>query len=132
MRHVLDKAYDPYFDNTLEAVGESVHWGEPIVDAVARSLAEEMGLPPSTKIVFLGGEDHAGSTAVTTAHAGAPILSLLPYIYVQALKEPQPWCGLGFVAVLPASTPATSGDKEVGASAWWDPAELLAKLEDPA
>lgn len=129
IRRVQDLSYDPLYDGTIEAVGESVKWGEPIVDTVSRGLVEEMGLSSDTKYVVLGAE--GGMISTSSSDRNDPMFSLsAPYIYVQALQEPQPWCGLGFVALVPELMPATSGDEEVGESRWWDTAELLIKLED--
>jgi hypothetical protein len=88
-------------------------------------VAEELGYAGS-KLKIVGSE----GTTVTT-HGIDPVFSVEPFYFVQQLGPPQPWTGLGFVALLPAGAQLIEGnrDEEVGESKWWSPAELLRKLE---
>jgi len=123
-RHVLNKVYDPLYDGTHEAVGETVKSGESLVDAVLRGVAEEVG--------YVGGNvTVVGATgAITATHRTDPVFTALePYQFVQQLGPPQPWAGLGFVALLPDDAELGAGYDEVRSAQWWQPAELLLKLQ---
>jgi len=137
VRHVQNTQYDPMYDNTLEAVGETVKVDEPIVDAVKRGVHEEVGLDLDTTPYAVFG--HRATQFVSTRERSQNSLdkyhvSENPYIFVQTLKGPQPWVGLGFVVLVPPKSPATigRGDGEADGAVWWDAKELLVKLESRA
>eukprot|EP01048_Picozoa_sp_COSAG05_P020732 COSAG05_NODE_3607_length_1963_cov_2.597639_2_plen_237_part_00 len=125
-RMIINKKYDPLYDGTHETIGETVKKGESIVSAVVRGVAEELG--------FRGGGLRivgAEGNAVSTTHTVDPVLSIeSPYCFVQQLGPPQPWTGLGFVALLPPNvTLEGDGEGEVGEGTWWEPAELLHEMQ---
>eukprot|EP00927_Polykrikos_kofoidii_P062841 TRINITY_DN57637_c0_g1_i1.p1 TRINITY_DN57637_c0_g1~~TRINITY_DN57637_c0_g1_i1.p1 ORF type:complete len:241 (-),score=41.43 TRINITY_DN57637_c0_g1_i1:142-864(-) len=126
-RTVINKAYDSYYDGTHEAIGETVKAGESIVNAVVRGVAEELGYK-SSGLTIVGAE----GSEVTTTHITDPVFSTTaPYCFVQQLGPPQPWTGLGFVALLPDDATLEDHDRaEVGDATWWEPAELLRTLEN--
>ena len=128
-RTVINKAYDPLYDGTHETIGETVKAGESIASAVVRGVAEELGYKGGN-LAILGSED----AAVVSTHEVDPVYMIgAPYCFVQQLGPPQPWTGLGFVALLPRSaTPKQlhlDEKGEVGDSTWWEPAELMQLLQ---
>lgn len=132
VRRVLDLTYDPLYDRTLEAVGETVQVAEPITDAVVRGLHEEVGIDVSrTPYAVFGRAGALVSTRDKSQNTLDKYLTVEhPYMYVQTLKGPQPWVGLGFVVLVPPKTPATVGsDGEASNARWWNAEQLLEKLE---
>ena len=128
-RHVINKEYDPLYDNTEETCDETLKDGESIIDAAIRGCREELGTP-DLRIERIIGADGK----ILHTRPEDKILGLEPYYFVQQIAGPQPWIGLGFVVVVPDGfEPNPDANGETSAHRWWDPKDLLKELlENPS
>lgn len=120
LRKVLNKAYDPFYDNTWETMGETVEEGESVIDALIRGCREEFGLPDfkPKKIVGINGE--------WTTGRGDRYLHCEPFCFIQSLGPPQPWVGPFFIVEVPEDFKPNYeiADGESTTCKWWRPADL--------
>ena len=124
-RHVLNKDYDPLYDNTEETCGETLKDWESMIDAAIRGCKEELGSPDLVVKQIIGAEGEIFSTRPEDK-----ILALNPYYFAQQLVGPQPWIGLGFVVVVSDDfEPQQGAERETSAHQWWNPEDLLRELE---
>lgn len=123
MRLVQNKKYDPLYDQTWEAMGETVNEGESVIDALIRGVREECGAPDFSPLRIIGAD---GKTVWTTGK-GDTILCCEPFCFVQQIGPPQPWLGPVFlVEVAEDFEPDRSkNDGEAGEPKWWSPKELF-------
>ena len=124
-RHVINKKYDPLYDNTEETCGETLKDWESMIDAAIRGCREELGAPDLVikQIIGAGGD-------IFSTKPEDKILGLNPYYFIQQLVGPQAWIGLGFVVVVPDDfEPQQDTEGETSAHQWWNPKNLLRELE---
>lgn len=127
-RHVINKNYDPLYDNTEETCGETLEDGESIIHAAIRGCEEELGSPNLFLIIkeIIGAQGEAFSTRPEDK-----ILGLKPYYFVQQLIGPQPWIGLGFVVIIPDDFELQQDTEgKTSAHQWWNPVDLLKELQE--
>lgn len=145
MRLVQNKAYDPLYDRTWEAVGETIEKDEKgnptetVFQAVIRGVREECG-KPDIRLELLGvfgaglkmlnlGDIYR--TSYSTTGKGDNVYSIEPFDFVQQMGQPQPWFGPVFlVKVAEDFEPDhTKSDGEAGEPKWWSPRDLLAAID---
>ena len=125
-RHVINKDYDPLYDNTYETCGETLEPGESVISAALRGCAEEMGVPDFQPQKLIGADAKNYNTRDEDE-----ILGFEPYYYVQQMRGPQPWVGLVFIVVVDSDfEPRLDKEGEVSAHQWWAPAELYTLLRN--
>lgn len=76
-RQVVNKDYDPLYDNTQETCGETVNDYENIIEAAIRGCQEELGCPDLIPEKIIGGDGKVFSTRPEDE-----ILGLAPYYAV--------------------------------------------------
>ena len=125
-RNVVNKTYDPLYHGTEESVGETVKDWENIVNAAVRGLREELGAPDIRIMNIIG----ANESVISSTRPEDSILEITqPYCFVQQLRGPQPWAGLGFVVVVPDDIEfQLDKESEVSDHTWWMLLELLEEL----
>lgn len=126
-RLVQNKSYDPLYDNTWEAMGETVKNDESVFDALVRGFKEECGNPDFLPVRIFGKSD----IPFWTTGKGDAVLSCEPFSFVQSLGPRQPWVGPVFVVEMDSSfEPATAmNDGEAGEPRWWNARELSEAIE---
>lgn len=135
LRLVQNKSYDPLYDRTWEAIGETLEKDENILDALVRGIREECGKPDdfvpeaiygSKTIDLMDSEDRMSTTGKDDRY-----LVVEPFDFVQSLGPPQPWIGPVFlVEVREDFEPDhTKSDGEAGEPKWWNPKELSQEIE---
>lgn len=125
-RKVLDKSYDPLYDNTWETMGETVLGGESVITALIRGCREELGVSNFTP------KNIRGALETWTTGKKDEFIYSEPLCFVQSLGPPQPWLGPFFIIeVLKDFEPNyKEGDGEATSCKWWEPAELKKEIED--
>lgn len=123
LRHVLDPSYDPLYDNTWEAIAETLNPGEDLFDGLWRGIEEECGVPVL--------RNSRPDTFTFSTGKGDLIISSFPLCMLQSVAEPQRWIGPAYpVKVPPDWKPDFSkGDGEATDARWWKPQELLDAIE---
>ncbi len=132
VRHVLNKDYDPLYDNTHEISGETLNPWENIIEATYRGVEEEAGCPRNMILKIIGGDNETYFSTGRKNETGEKdkILGLSPYYFCQQLKGPQPWAGLVFVVVVfPDFEPKLDKEGEVSGFQWWTIERLSEKLK---
>ena len=119
-RIVKNKSYDPLYDGTWEAMGETVEEGESVIDALIRGVAEECGVPGFKPVQINGGG------LVWSTDKNDRILASTPLCFVQSLGPPQPWLGPAFLVEVGGDFEPNqeNNDGEAGAHRWWNPPDL--------
>lgn len=126
-RRVINKSYDSLYDGTQETCGESLKDWEGIGAAAVRGCREELGLPDlQPKIIGLEGQ------VFSTRPDQDQILWIpQPFCFIQQLQGPQPWFGLGCIAVVPPDCePQQDAEGETAGHKWWKPEELNERLKN--
>ncbi len=131
-RIVHSTAYDPLYDGTWEAVGETVKAGESVLDALIRGIQEECGDPEFTPRGIYGASGKAIRPTLTNTGKDDDTLTIEPMCFVQQLKRPQLWSGPAFgVEVSPRWEPdPRKKDGEAGEHRWWELHTLRRALEE--
>lgn len=125
-RRVQNHAYDPFYDNTWEAVGETLNPGEGIVEAIYRGLHEECGLLSGTTVQIHGIDEYH----LFESGRGERMARLTPLCYLHSNGAPQLWTGPAFLVRVPPDFEPTNTNShaEVGGYLWWDPKKLLSAI----
>lgn len=125
-RRVMDQLYDPFYDGTWEAVGETLTPGEDIVAAIHRGLREECGSTEETPISIPGVPDDF----LFASERGECMSWVRPLCYLHSSGQPQPWTGPAFLVKVPHDfVPSNAMSQgEVGDYCWWNPALLLESM----
>lgn len=132
-RRVGDLTYDPLYDSTWEAMGETLLPGEKIADAIVRGIRDECGRPVDPQWIFGNLDDlmRDGKSSDTWS-SGQRDKTILhrPFAFVQSIGEPQLWLGPVFLVVVPPSWEPdfSRGDGEATECRWWKPEELLEEM----
>jgi hypothetical protein len=130
-RIVQNKAYDPLYDGTWEAVGETINPGESFIDALMRGISEECGAPSfKPKAIWSSGFKNSGPRLRTTGKDDQ-ILANEPFDFVQQMGPPQPWIGPVYLveAYRNFEPDPSKNDGEASEARWWSPDELQKELE---
>ncbi|MDP1706928.1 MAG: NUDIX domain-containing protein [bacterium] len=135
-RLVQNHDYDPLYDHTLEVMGETLHEGESVLDALIRGIQEECGVPEFEPLAICGADGKRLSLAEITYSTGKDdyILEVEPFCFVQQLGKPQPWIGPVFLVHVDQDfePDQSQNDGEAGEYKWCRPRELLNLIsEDP-
>lgn len=127
LRHVLNAEYDPLYDGTWEAMGETLEPDEDIIDALLRGLKEECGLAFKTKSTIHG----IGPDSRFKSDRGEAVTTTQPLCYLHSTGEPQKWTGPLFLVEAPPDfvPSARFSEGEVADYRWWRPSELLAQID---
>lgn len=133
-RHVINKDYDPLYDNTFETCGETAKEGESIIETALRGCFEELGATKeeSEKFELIDPEigDFFTGEFYTTGKKDPDgnqdeILGFAPIYFVQQLSAPQPWIGPVFIVQVPPDfEPRQDKEGETAGHQWWNPTEL--------
>ena len=125
-RHVSNKSYDPLYDNTWEAMGETMEQGESVIEALIRGFQEECGDP-----AFLPRKIFGANAKIWTTGKGDAIQLTEPFCLVQSLGPPQPWIGPVFLVRVPRDWEPNidRADGEAGDWRWWHAGDLLTEIE---
>ncbi len=134
-RLVKNKDYDPLYDRTWEAVGETLEKNENVLDALVRGIREECGKPDdfepeaiygSKVIDLMNSEDW-----MSTTDKGDRYLVVEPFDFVQSLGPPQPWIGPVFLVEVryDFEPDHSKSDGEAGEPKWWSPEQLSQEIE---
>lgn len=137
MRRVKNPAYDPLYDNTWEAVGETLQPGEDVVTAVVRGIREECGMQVSPWWIRKDTDDLTQQPRIEDqidfwmTTRGDRIILREPFAFVQSIGEPQPWLGPVFLVSVPPSWEPNfaKGDGEATEHRWWKPKDLLEEMQ---
>lgn len=123
-RVVLNKSYDPLYDGTWEAVGETIKPGESAIDALIRGIAEECGVP-NFRPLRIG----KGGTSWSTGK-GDRVLCYMPLCFVRSVGLPQPWEGPAFLVEVSGDfePDQSKNDGEAGEHKWWGPPDLAESI----
>jgi hypothetical protein len=130
MRLVQNKSYDPLYDHTWEAMGETLEQGESVIEALIRGLGEECGCPSGAIQRIYGNygtKGHAWSTG-----KGDSIVTTDPFCFVQQMGPPQPWIGPAFIVEVSSDFEPENlkSEGEVGEYRWWTAPELQRAVSD--
>jgi isopentenyldiphosphate isomerase len=127
LRNVQNPDYDPLFDQTWEAMGETVKEGENIVTALKRGCQEEWGIED----LQILNPQSIESYTMTTGQSDTS-LCCQPRCFLQSLGPPQPWVGpVFFVKVPPDFEPNFDrGDQEATEARWWTYEDLSSAISD--
>lgn len=131
LRLVQNKTYDPLYDRTFEAMGETIESGESVTDALLRGIAEECGKPGFKPLRIHG----TGGKTVWTTGKKDSIVCCEPLCFVQSMGPPQPWIGPVFAVEVPSDFEPdhSKSDGEAGQPRWWTPKEMLSAIQhDPS
>lgn len=125
LRNVLNHEYDSLYDQTWEAMGETVERGEGVITALIRGCQEEWGI---NEVKILN-PNSIESYTMTTGKKDAS-LYCQPRCFLQSLGPPQPWVGpVFFIQVPPEFEPDfTNADQEATEARWWEPDELSSAI----
>lgn len=126
LRKVQNPEYDPLYDNTWEAMGETVEPGEDMITALIRGFREECGVPDFKPLEIYGAEEVTWSTG-----KGDTIQYLEPLCYLHGMGPPQPWTGPVFAVEVALNFEPNfdASDGEAIAVKWWDPVELRHEIK---
>ncbi len=131
LRLVQNKSYDPLYDRTWEAMGETLNPGESVIDALVRGVKEECGRTDFVPNRIIG----ADGKVLWSTSKGDNVLACEPLCFLQSLGPPQPWFGPAFaVEVAEDFEPDHSkSDGEAEAPKWWGAKEMLDAIQrDPS
>ena len=123
-RKIINERYDTFYNNTEEVCGETLNPWESIMEGAIRGCQEELGVPDFKPLRIVGGDCETVST-----NKDDLIVSLVPYLFVQQLKGPQPWLGPAFVFIA-SSDFEPKGSDETSGYKWWFPKELSEELKN--
>jgi hypothetical protein len=125
-RNIRKKGYDLLYDQTQEAMGETVKEWEGVLDALIRGCREEFKSPGLVPEMVIGSD---GEVFFTRPEKDE-ILGLNPWYFVQQLIGQHQWAGPVFIVVVPEDfEPQLDDQGEASAHKWWKPSDLLNELE---
>ncbi len=122
LRKVQNKAYDPLYDNTWEAMGETMNPNEHVIDALVRGCREEWGQSDDwTPLRILG-----SSAKVWTTGKGDTAFCHEPFCLLQNVGPPQPWYGPCFLVQVARDFEPNFAlsDGEASDVRWWKAPKL--------
>lgn len=135
-RLVKNKAYDPLYDRTAEAIGETLEVDdkgqakETLLEAAIRGVQEECGKPDFKPLAMYGAGLKRLKPETHSTGRGDEYFACEPFCFIQSMGPPQPWLGPVFVfEVDPDFEPDhTRSDGEAGGPAWWLPDVLATTI----
>jgi len=141
LRLVKNKSYDPLYDRTHEAIGETLDkhetgWPkETFLAAAIRGIREECGRPDFEPVGVYGADMKLLEHCMVDTGKGDSYFACEPFCLVQSLGPPQPWFGPAFLveAASDFEPDYANADGEADEHTWWAPLDLLAAMEaDPS